>query len=149
MAPAAAVGPSFTQSNPRNPSPELEDSGNLIVASFNVLNYFNGDGMGGGFPTARGADDAEELSRQTAKLVSAITALNADIVGVMEIENDGYGDSSAIAQLADSSVVIGPTSTPACHNSVATPSQWAFSTTPTGWKPLATRQHWPPHRSTT
>ena len=94
--------PSFTQSNPRNPSPELEDSGNLIVASFNVLNYFNGDGMGGGFPTARGADDAEELSRQTAKLVSAITALNADIVGVMEIENDGYGDSSAIAQLADS-----------------------------------------------
>lgn len=94
--------PSFAQENPRPTSPELEGSGNLVVASFNVLNYFNGDGMGGGFPTARGADDADELSRQTAKLVSAITALNADIVGLMEIENDGYGDSSAIAQLADS-----------------------------------------------
>jgi len=94
--------PSFAQSNPRTPSPELEDSGNLVVASFNVLNYFNGDGMGGGFPTARGADDAEELRRQTDKLVSAITELNADIVGLMEIENDGYGDNSAIAQLADS-----------------------------------------------
>ncbi len=94
--------PSFAQKNPRPTSPELETSGNLVVASFNVLNYFNGDGMGGGFPTARGADDAEELSRQTAKLVSAITALNADIIGLMEIENDGYGDSSAIAQLADS-----------------------------------------------
>ena len=94
--------PSFAQENPRPASPELEDSGNLVVASFNVLNYFNGDGMGGGFPTARGADDTEELSRQTAKLVSAITTLNADIVGLMEIENDGYGDNSAIAQLANS-----------------------------------------------
>lgn len=94
--------PSFAQSNPRTPNPELEESGALVVASFNVLNYFNGDGMGGGFPTARGADDAEELSRQTAKLVSAITALDADIVGLMEIENDGYGDNSAIAQLTDS-----------------------------------------------
>lgn len=94
--------PSFTQGNPRTSSPELEESGALVVASFNILNYFNGDGMGGGFPTARGADDAEELSRQTAKLVSAITALDADIVGLMEIENDGYGDNSAIAQLADS-----------------------------------------------
>ena len=44
--------PSFAQSNPRTSSPELEASGNLVVASFNVLNYFNGDGMGGGFPTA-------------------------------------------------------------------------------------------------
>ncbi len=65
-----------------------------------MLNYFNGDGLGGGFPTARGADTAEELSRQTAKLVSAINGLDSDIVGLMEIENDGYGASSAIAELA-------------------------------------------------
>jgi len=92
--------PSFSQSNPRNSQPALADRGNLVVASFNVLNYFNGDGLGGGFPTARGADTAEELSRQTAKLVSAINGLDADIVGLMEIENDGYGASSAIAELA-------------------------------------------------
>lgn len=94
------TAPSFQATNPRTPEPELADRGNLVVASFNVLNYFNGDGMGGGFPTARGANNPEELSRQTAKLVSAIRALNADIVGLMEIENDGYGEYSAIASLA-------------------------------------------------
>jgi predicted extracellular nuclease len=55
--------------------------------------------MGGGFPTARGADNPEELSRQTAKLASALTALDADIIGLMEIENDGYDSNSAIAEL--------------------------------------------------
>lgn len=93
--------PSFTQTNPRSSEPMLESRGNLVVASFNVLNFFNGDGFDGGFPTARGADNVEELSRQTAKLVSAITALNADVVGLMEIENDGYGENSAIAELAN------------------------------------------------
>ena len=98
LQPTAAPG--FVASNPRNIAPALADRGNLVVASFNVLNFFNGDGLGGGFPTARGADTAEELQRQTAKLVSAIQALDADIVGLMEIENDGYGDTSAIAELA-------------------------------------------------
>lgn len=93
--------PEFMAANPRQDSPELAASGNLVVTSFNVLNFFNGDGMGGGFPTARGADTAEELQRQTAKLVSAIRATNADVVGLMEIENDGYGDESAIRELAD------------------------------------------------
>ncbi|SRR5690554_75316 len=94
------ASPSFSPTNPRTAEPELEDRGNLVVASFNVLNYFNGDGMGGGFPTARGADTAEELDRQSQKLVSALSALNADVVGLMEIENDGYGQNSAIAELA-------------------------------------------------
>lgn len=93
------TAPSFEATNPRTSAPELAGRGNLVVASFNVLNYFNGDGMGGGFPTARGANNPEELNRQTAKLVSAIRALNADIVGLMEIENDGYDEVSAIASL--------------------------------------------------
>lgn len=92
--------PSFQASNARTAAPELERSGNLVVTSFNVLNYFNGDGLGGGFPTSRGADNAEELDRQRAKLVSAILATDADVVGLMEIENDGYGETSAIASLA-------------------------------------------------
>jgi len=92
--------PVFAQDNPRTLEPELTNRGNLVVASFNVLNFFNGDGLGGGFPTDRGADTVEELNRQTDKLVSAINALNADIVGLMEIENDGYGENSAIAELA-------------------------------------------------
>jgi predicted extracellular nuclease len=92
------VGPiSFAHSNPRTPAPEPV-GGNLKVASFNVLNYFNGDGMGGGFPTARGATTPFELERQTAKEVSALTAMNADIVGLMEMENDS-GPQSALADL--------------------------------------------------
>ncbi|TDP38262.1 hypothetical protein DEU29_105114 [Idiomarina aquatica] len=71
------------------------------VASFNVLNYFNGDGMGGGFPTERGAKTPQQLQRQQAKIVAAIDALDADIVGLMEVENDGFEQHSAIRQLTD------------------------------------------------
>ena len=33
--------------------------------------------------------------------MAAIVALDADVVGVNEIENDGYGPTSAIADLVD------------------------------------------------
>jgi uncharacterized protein len=92
------TAPNFVDSNPRTLAPE-EVGGNLKVASFNVLNYFNGDGMGGGFPTSRGADTLAEFERQSAKIVSAIAALDADVVGLIEIENDGDGTESAIAEL--------------------------------------------------
>ncbi|HHW2486132.1 TPA: ExeM/NucH family extracellular endonuclease [Pseudomonas aeruginosa] len=91
--------PTFEAANPRPAQPAVE--GRLRVASFNVLNYFNGDGKGGGFPTSRGANTAEELQRQKAKIVAAILASKADIVGLMEIENDGYGEFSAIADLVN------------------------------------------------
>lgn len=71
----------------------------LRVASFNVLNYFNGNGRGGDFPTERGARSAAELQRQREKIVAAISALQADVVALLEIENDGDGKSSAIAEL--------------------------------------------------
>ncbi|MGV5314728.1 ExeM/NucH family extracellular endonuclease [Pseudomonas aeruginosa] len=91
--------PTFEAANPRPAQPAVE--GRLRVASFNVLNYFNGDGKGGGFPTSRGANTAEEFQRQKAKIVAAILASKADIVGLMEIENDGYGECSAIADLVN------------------------------------------------
>ncbi|MBW8191740.1 ExeM/NucH family extracellular endonuclease [Neiella marina] len=91
----------FSATNPRTLAPEILTEGNLKVASFNVLNFFNGDGEGDGFPTARGAESAEELSRQSAKLIEAMVTLDADIIGVMEIENDGYGELSAIAELTN------------------------------------------------
>lgn len=83
----------------RPSSPEVE--GDLKIASFNVLNLFNGDGIGGGFPTSRGADDFAEYQLQLAKIANAIVALNADVTGLMELENDGFGPQSAIAQLVD------------------------------------------------
>jgi len=90
--------PIHTNANPRTLLTTPQAS-MLRVASMNVLNYFNGDGNGGGFPTSRGADNLEEFERQHAKIVSAISELNADVIGLMEIENDGYGQDSALAQL--------------------------------------------------
>ncbi len=87
----------FDHANPRTPAPAAV-GGNLKVASFNVLNFFNGDGLGGGFPTSRGANTQLELDRQKAKEVSALEAIDADVVGLMEIENDA-GPVSAIAEL--------------------------------------------------
>jgi len=43
--------PLFKAANPRSATPNLPGAGSLRVASFNVLNYFNGNGQGGGFPT--------------------------------------------------------------------------------------------------
>lgn len=80
------------------------------IASFNVLNYFttlgdaNDDNVGDGGCTAfkdragdgnnvsggcdqRGAWDPADFGRQQSKIVSAINALDADVVGLMEIEN--------------------------------------------------------------
>lgn len=88
----------FVATNARTSAPDLI-AGTLKVASFNVLNYFNGDGLGGGFPTSRGAHTAAEFSKQRAKILSALVALDADVVGLIEIENDGYGLQSAIADL--------------------------------------------------
>ncbi|MFQ6371605.1 ExeM/NucH family extracellular endonuclease [Shewanella sp. YIC-542] len=90
--------PSLIAANARTDAPSLAE-GDITVASMNVLNLFNGDGNGEGFPTARGADTKEEYERQLAKTVAAIIASNADVIGLMEIENDGFGDTSAIAEL--------------------------------------------------
>lgn len=88
----------FVATNTRTSTPDLI-AGTLKAASFNVLNYFNGDGLGGGFPTSRGAHTATEFGKQRAKILSALVALDADVVGLIEIENDGYGPQSAIADL--------------------------------------------------
>jgi predicted extracellular nuclease len=114
------VGPiSFDHTNPRPAAPEAV-GGNLRVASFNVLNFFNGngthlDGAAGGFPTERGAETLVEFDRQLAKEVSAITALNADIVGLMELEND----DPAVGQAAIEDLVDG-------LNAATAPGTYAF-----------------------
>ncbi len=84
---------------PMNPRPTTPDpiEGDVRVASFNVLNFFThlDDGSNDicgptGNLECRGADSAEELTRQLDKLVAGIIALDADIVGIQEIENDIY-----------------------------------------------------------
>jgi len=83
--------------------------GNLKVASFNLLNYFNGNGLDanqdglvdGGFPTARGASNAAEFKRQRDKTIQAVLGLNADVFGYNEMENDGYDSASAVQDLVN------------------------------------------------
>ena len=92
------VGPiSFSAANQR-PTAPAPVGGTLKVASFNVLNYFNGNGLGGGFPTPRGANSQQEFTRQRDKIISAITTLDAAIIGIIEMENDA-APNSAIADL--------------------------------------------------
>ena len=91
---------SFVDSNPRPGAPML--NGNLKICSFNVLNYFNGNGAGGGFPTSRGANSQAELDRQTDKIVAAMLDIDAAVFGLVELENDyDDGTSSAIAELVN------------------------------------------------
>lgn len=90
----------ISASNPRPDKPESV-GGTIKIASFNVENYFNGDGQGGGFPTSRGAESQAEFERQQAKILNAMTDLDVDVIGLMEIENDGYGEFSAIRGLVN------------------------------------------------
>jgi predicted extracellular nuclease len=71
------------------------------IASMNVLNFFNGDGAGGGFPTARGANTLADFERQRSKIMAAFTQMNADVLGLMEVENDGTGAASALQDLVN------------------------------------------------
>ena len=79
--------------------PQRPDVGeaNVTVASFNVLNYFTtiDNGSNGG----RGADSASELKRQEEKLVAAILALEADVIGLMELENNLESETRLVAAL--------------------------------------------------
>ena len=88
----------FQKKNPRPDGPP-NVKGDLTVASFNVLNFFThlDDGSHdfcGPLRNAecRGADSAFEFDRQLAKIVAGIIGLDADVVGLQEIENDIFDD---------------------------------------------------------
>ncbi|MFE5310033.1 ExeM/NucH family extracellular endonuclease [Isoptericola sp. NPDC056605] len=116
---AADVQPA-TFEDTREASPQ-DVGGTLQVGTFNVLNYFTttGDQLTGcryytdraGDPVtvrdgcdARGAAEAEDLERQQTKIVAAISALGADVVGLEEIENSaafGKDRDQALSDLVD------------------------------------------------
>ncbi|WP_421713422.1 ExeM/NucH family extracellular endonuclease [Alteromonas abrolhosensis] len=92
-----------TSSREANP---VVTEGNLSIATFNVLNYFNGEVDENGdvtfdYDQNRGANDEVAFELQQGRIVEAIVNLNADVVGLMEIENDGFGEDSAIQSLVD------------------------------------------------
>ncbi len=92
-------GADYTNVNPRTPLPD-DVGGRLKVASFNVLNYFTTLDYPTGDPLdnkcgpledqeCRGADadQPDEFTRQRDKIITALTTINADVVGLIEIEN--------------------------------------------------------------
>lgn len=88
------LDPSFDKaSNPR-PQQPADVGGTIKVGDFNLENYFTTLG-------SRGAQTDFEFQRQQTKLVNALLGLNADVLGIEEVENNGYGSNSAIASLVD------------------------------------------------
>jgi len=86
-------GAEYVAANPRPLAPDPV-GGNVTVANLNVLNYFvtldaGADVCGPlGGQECRGADTAEEFTRQRDKIFAALAAMDADVVGLVEIEND-------------------------------------------------------------
>lgn len=120
-------------SNPRTAAPEAV-GGDVSVASFNVLNYFTtlGDedascvaySTAGGEPVTvregcdqRGAWDDADFARQESKIVAAIEALDASVVGLMEIEN-----SAALGEPVDEATAT----LVAALNDAAGTDKWEF-----------------------
>ncbi|NUQ83926.1 MAG: ExeM/NucH family extracellular endonuclease [Anaerolineales bacterium] len=112
-------GADYVPANPRPTTPE-DVGGRLTVASMNTLNFFLTLDYPAGNPLdnkcgplqnveCRGADfdQPNEFTRQRAKLLAALAGLNADVVGLNELENtlgvDPLGDptNGVVAGLND------------------------------------------------
>ena len=109
----------FQATNLRPNTPE-DVGGNLKVVSFNVLNFFttidapDGPGSGPNNLEPRGADDltrfgvnpaTAEFDRQLEKLITTLETIDADIVGLIEIENEFGGDQNGDGQFAIETLV--------------------------------------------
>ncbi|MCG6201195.1 ExeM/NucH family extracellular endonuclease [Psychromonas antarctica] len=98
----------FKHNDDRSKTPDLstvtEDGEFAIkIGTMNVLNFFNSP-FGGDINTHgdnRGAESDADFQKQKTKIVAAVKGLNVDILGLMEIENNGFGSRSAIKELVD------------------------------------------------
>src|SRR5665811_2497912 len=140
VTPATPEPARATFKNTRTPGPDAAAlaGADLRVASFNVLNYFTtlGADVAGctsyndraGTPITvnscpgngpRGAWDAASLARQQAKIVAAINATDADVLGLTEIENSAVVAGAAHADEALATLV-------AALNAAAGTTKWAY-----------------------
>ena len=97
--------PDFQPANPR-PTSAPAEVGSLRVVGINLSNFFNTfagctNGVNGAATDCRGAESQTEFDRQWPKTVAAILAMKPDVLGVNELENDGYGPDSAIQFLVN------------------------------------------------
>ena len=122
----------FVRENPRPATPP-DVGGRIKVVGANVLNYFTTLDMApyrstppydGGDNTPRGADTEIEFTRQEDKLVAMLAGLDADVLGLMEIESwDGaYGGEGAPQALVDAlNLYLDPTGTTQAYAVIADP----------------------------
>lgn len=134
----------FAGTRPATPDAAALGDGEITIATFNVLNYFTTGGeayeathpgadcvpftdrtgnpvtvnnCGDGFNGPRGAWEAEDLARQQAKTIAAINSMDADVVGLMEMEN-----SANMGEPADEATAT----LVAALNAAAGSDMWAF-----------------------
>jgi predicted extracellular nuclease len=94
------IEPQFDSVNPRPGAPTL--AGTLKIATFNLNNYFSNIDTGqstcgpAGDSGCRGADSAEEFTRQHNKIITALAMMDADIVAVIELENNASDSSQSV-----------------------------------------------------
>ncbi len=90
----------FEDVNTREAAP-ADVGGSLKIGSFNVLNFFvtlDETGVSTDIgQDSRGADTQTEFDRQVQKLVTTIIALDADVLGLVEIENDFSTEGNPLA----------------------------------------------------
>ena len=95
------VEPSWRSVNAR-PAGTPNVGGTLKVASFNLQNFFTtidaGQSICGpsGNSNCRGANSQQEFDRQRTKIVSALVLLDADVVGLVELENNPTDASQSL-----------------------------------------------------
>ncbi len=100
--------PVFDSRNPRPGAPVL--AGNVRVASFNVLNLFTTIDTGAEIcgpkrnEGCRGADSNIELRRQLGKTATALALMDADIVGLMELENNASASLRVIVDAVNRTI---------------------------------------------
>lgn len=100
--------PQFARRNPRPGAPSV--GGDLRVASFNVLNFFStvDEGQNNCGPQGndgcRGADSTRERDRQLAKIATALTQMDADIVALIELENNASASLEMIVRELNSRI---------------------------------------------
>ncbi len=78
--------------NPRPLTPNVTDDYNLKVCAFNLQYYLASD-----YGTGYGADNEEDAAKQHSKIMHALLAIDADIFGLVEIQQG----QEAISKLTD------------------------------------------------
>lgn len=100
--------PEFESLNPRPAAPSV--NGAIRVASFNTRNFFSNIDTGADAcgpqsdQSCRGADSNVELTRQLGKIVAALTMLDADIIGLVELENNADASLSTIVDAVNAAI---------------------------------------------